>query len=104
MPRKGVRPAPVRATVLSSPASPASCRFSEPPPVPLSRQAGLWGLLGGIALASGLAALAGNLALAGAILADTMIPAAFETAHDYAGLITVAGFLLAFALAHLGGD
>lgn len=38
---------------------------------------------------------------AGAILAmltDTMIPEAFETAHDYAGLITVAGFLAAFIL------
>jgi len=38
---------------------------------------------------------------AGAILAmlsDTMIPEAFETAHDFAGLITVAGFLVSFAL------
>ena len=26
------------------------------------------------------------------MLADTMIPEAFENAHDYAGLITVAGF------------
>lgn len=43
---------------------------------------------------------------AGAILAmvaDTMIPEAFEEAHDYAGLITVAGFLAAFALSKLGG-
>ena len=81
----------------------------------------VFGVWGGIALASGLAALVGNLALAGAppeltaatnavaagailaMLADTMIPEAFETAHDFAGLITVAGFLLAFALAHLGG-
>ncbi len=41
---------------------------------------------------------------AGAILAmltDTMIPEAFETAHDFAGLITVAGFLAAFALSKL---
>jgi ZIP family zinc transporter len=43
---------------------------------------------------------------AGAILtmlADTMIPEAFEEAHDYAGLITVAGFLIAFALSKLAG-
>jgi ZIP family zinc transporter len=43
---------------------------------------------------------------AGAILtmlADTMIPEAFEDAHDYAGLITVAGFLIAFALSKLWG-
>ena len=42
---------------------------------------------------------------AGAILAmlvDTMIPEAFEVAHDFAGLITVAGFLAAFALSKLG--
>jgi ZIP family zinc transporter len=38
---------------------------------------------------------------AGAILAmisDTMIPEAFEVAHNYAGLITVLGFLCAFIL------
>jgi ZIP family zinc transporter len=38
---------------------------------------------------------------AGAILAmltDTMIPEAFEQAHDFAGLITVLGFLAAFVL------
>jgi ZIP family zinc transporter len=43
---------------------------------------------------------------AGAILAmlvDTMIPEAFETARDLAGLVTVAGFLAAFALSKLGG-
>jgi ZIP family zinc transporter len=38
-----------------------------------------------------------------AMLADTMIPEAFEEAHDYAGLITVAGFLIAFALSKLTG-
>lgn len=38
-----------------------------------------------------------------AMIADTMIPEAFEQAHDYAGLITVAGFLAAFALSKLGG-
>jgi ZIP family zinc transporter len=47
-----------------------------------------------------------NAIAAGAILAmiaDTMIPEAFETAHEYAGFITVAGFLCAFALSKLGG-
>jgi ZIP family zinc transporter len=41
---------------------------------------------------------------AGAILAmlvDTMIPEAFEQAHDFAGLITVAGFLTSFGLSKL---
>ena len=37
-----------------------------------------------------------------AMLADTMIPEAFEEAHDFAGLITVAGFLAAFVLTKLG--
>jgi ZIP family zinc transporter len=43
---------------------------------------------------------------AGAILSmlvDTMIPEAFDEAHDFAGLITVAGFLAAFVLSKLGG-
>ncbi|MGQ0655721.1 MAG: ZIP family metal transporter [Betaproteobacteria bacterium] len=38
---------------------------------------------------------------AGAIIAmvvDTLIPQAYEEAHDYSGLITATGFLLAFAL------
>lgn len=41
---------------------------------------------------------------AGAILSmlsDTMIPEAFEVTHDYAGLITVFGFLCAFVLAKI---
>jgi len=41
---------------------------------------------------------------AGAILAmlvATMIPEAFQEAHDFAGLITVAGFLTSFALSKL---
>lgn len=46
--------------------------------------------------------VAGVMSLAaGAILAmivDTMIPEAFEGAHDFAGLITVAGFLVAFVI------
>ncbi|WP_433346355.1 ZIP family metal transporter [Micromonospora sp. CA-111912] len=72
----------------------------------------------GIALVSGLAALAGYTLLggappevlaaitalaAGAILAmitDTMVPEAFEDAHLLVGLITVLGFLVAFALSH----
>jgi ZIP family zinc transporter len=37
------------------------------------------------------------------MLADTMIPQAFDQAHDFAGLITVAGFLVAFVLTKLGG-
>ncbi|RAK58162.1 ZIP family zinc transporter [Phenylobacterium deserti] len=38
-----------------------------------------------------------------AMLADTMIPEAFEETRDFAGLITVAGFLAAFALSRAGG-
>ena len=38
-----------------------------------------------------------------AMLADTMIPEAFAAEHEYAGLITVAGFLGAFVLSKLGG-
>ena len=37
------------------------------------------------------------------MLADTMIPEAFEEAREFTGLITVAGFLAAFALSKLGG-
>lgn len=36
-----------------------------------------------------------------AMLADTMVPEAFEQAHNFAGLITVAGFLVAFVLTKL---
>lgn len=81
----------------------------------------VFGLWGGIALACGLASLAGYALFAGvssavvaattataagailAMLVDTMIPEAFAVAHDFAGLITVAGFLVAFALSKLGG-
>jgi len=81
----------------------------------------VFGVWGGIALASGLSALAGyaifgqfseeivaatTAVAAGAILAmlaDTMIPEAFESAPDFAGLITVVGFAAAFALSKLGG-
>jgi ZIP family zinc transporter len=80
----------------------------------------VFGLWTGIAVVSGLAAvlgytvlggvsaavLAGITALAaGAILsmvADTMIPEAFENAHLLIGLITVIGFLTAFSLSRLG--
>jgi ZIP family zinc transporter len=80
----------------------------------------VFGLWTGIAVISGLAALAGYALLggvpaavlagvtalaAGAILsmvADTMIPEAFENAHLLIGLVTVAGFLIAFGLSHAG--
>jgi ZIP family zinc transporter len=80
----------------------------------------VFGIWGGLAIVSGLAAMAGyalfggasaeivaatTAVAAGAILAmlvDTMIPEAFEQAHNFAGLITVAGFLAAFALSKLG--
>jgi ZIP family zinc transporter len=38
-----------------------------------------------------------------AMLADTMIPEAFESAHTLTGLITALGFLTAFAV-HLAGE
>ncbi|MCZ7440356.1 ZIP family zinc transporter [Micromonospora sp. WMMC241] len=88
------------------------------------RQAGrtrryVFGLWIAIALISGAASLAGYTLLggappevlatitalaAGAILAmitDTMVPEAFEDAHLLVGLITVLGFLVAFALSHM---
>ncbi|MFI7507740.1 ZIP family metal transporter [Micromonospora aurantiaca] len=87
------------------------------------RQAGrtrryVFGLWTAIALISGAASLAGYTLLggappevlatitalaAGAILAmitDTMVPEAFADAHLLVGLITVLGFLVAFALSH----
>jgi ZIP family zinc transporter len=69
-----------------------------------------------IAVLSGLSALIGYLALGGAppeliavitavaagailtMIADTMIPEAFENAHLWTGLITTVGFLVAFAI------
>lgn len=80
----------------------------------------VFGVWTAIALASGLASWAGyalfnrvspavasatTTVAAGAILTmlvDTMIPEAFAEAHDYAGLITVAGFLASFALSKCG--
>ena len=86
------------------------------------RSAGyVFGVWGGIALASGLAAALGVLVLDGAspvviavitavaagailaMLADTMIPEAFEKAHAFTGLITAVGFLTALAVHFTGG-
>ncbi|MEV7430469.1 MULTISPECIES: ZIP family metal transporter [unclassified Nocardioides] len=76
----------------------------------------VFGVWGGIAVASGLAGLLGALLLdgaspttiavitavaAGAILAmiaDTMIPEAFEDTHLYAGLLATVGFIVAFSI------
>ncbi len=80
----------------------------------------IFGIWIGIAVLAGLSSLIGysvyiNLSVearaattaiaAGAILsmlAETMIPEAFEGTHDWAGLITGAGFVCAFALSMLG--
>jgi ZIP family zinc transporter len=80
----------------------------------------VFGVWGGIAALSGAAALAGYSLFSGysdnviaattaiaagailAMLADTMIPEAYEEAHDFSGLITVLGFLAAFVLSKLG--
>ena len=35
------------------------------------------------------------------MIADTMLPEAYATAHELTGLITVIGFLAAFALSKL---
>lgn len=79
----------------------------------------VFGVWTGVAVASGLAGLLGCLLLqgapaeivagitalaAGAILtmvADTMIPEAFEDTHLYAGLIATVGFLTAFTIGRL---
>jgi ZIP family zinc transporter len=78
---------------------------------------GLWGT---IAAVSGLAAVVGYSVLGGApdellagitalaagailaMIADTMIPEAFEDAHLLIGLVTVLGFLTSFGLSQLG--
>jgi ZIP family zinc transporter len=61
-----------------------------------------YGLLGGVSAAvlAAITALAGGAILA--MITDTMIPEAFENAHLWIGLITVAGFLTAFGLSQLG--
>jgi len=85
------------------------------------RSAGyVFGVWGGIAVASGLAALVGYVALGGAspqliavitavaagailtMIADTMIPEAFETTRTWTGVITTLGFLTAFAIEFAG--
>jgi ZIP family zinc transporter len=81
----------------------------------------IFGVWGGIAVASGVASLLGYAVFqnfvpdviaattaiaAGAMLAmlvDTMIPEAFDEARNFAGFITVIGFLVAFMLSKLGG-
>ncbi len=96
--------------------SSAGMRKAKRPP------AYVFGVWGTIAVVSGLAAMAGfgvfshfsaevvaatTAVAAGAILAmlaDTMIPEAFEYAHDLTGLVTVAGFLAAFMLSKLGSS
>ncbi len=90
------------------------------------RSAGLsrtyvFGLWTGIAVLCGLGSLAGFVLFDGAapeyiavaqgvaagamlaMIADTMIPEAFNEAHDAAGLITAAGFLTAFVMSHALG-
>ena len=86
------------------------------------RSAGyVFGVWGGIAVISGIASLIGYSALqdapaemvafitaiaAGAILAmlaDTMIPEAFEEHHVLTGLIASVGFLVAFTISQAGG-
>lgn len=81
----------------------------------------VFGVWGGIAVISGLASLIGYASLqnapaelvafitavaAGAILAmlaDTMIPEAFEEHHVLTGLIAAVGFLVAFTISQTGG-
>jgi ZIP family zinc transporter len=80
----------------------------------------VFGLWTAIAVVSGVAAVAGYTVLGGAspgflaaitalaggamltMVADTMIPEAFEDAHLAVGLITLLGFLGAFALSAAG--
>ncbi len=81
----------------------------------------VFGLHGGIVLISAAAALVGyaifsrfsgeviaaTIAVAAggilAMLADTMMPEAFDEGHELVGLVTVAGFLAAFVLTKRGG-
>jgi len=81
----------------------------------------VFGLHAAVVLVSALAAVAGYTLFRGvsseivaattavaaggilAMLADTMMPEAYEETHDFAGLVTVAGFLAAFMLSRLGG-
>lgn len=81
----------------------------------------IFGLWTAITVISGIASLVGFVSCRGAsgdfiaaitavaagamlaMLADTMIPEAFDEARNWAGLITVFGFLVAFILTKLGG-
>ncbi|WP_432522023.1 ZIP family metal transporter [Kineococcus sp. SYSU DK006] len=81
----------------------------------------VFGVWSAIALVSAAAAAVGHLALGGAspevvaaitalaagailtMIADTMIPEAFERTQVYTGLITTLGFLVAFTVSRLGG-
>jgi ZIP family zinc transporter len=85
------------------------------------RAAYVFGVWGGIAVVSGLAALLGAATLQGAsptvvatitavaagavlaMIADTMIPEAYERTHLLTGLITAVGFLVAFTVSRGGG-
>ncbi|MGW6130676.1 ZIP family metal transporter [Cellulomonas sp. NPDC055163] len=80
----------------------------------------VFGVWGAIAVASGLAAALGAATLGGAspttvavitavaagailaMVADTMIPEAFERTHALTGIVTALGFVAAFAVHHLG--
>ncbi len=79
----------------------------------------MFGVWCAVALASGVAAIAGNLIFADAsrdtlsgttavaagailaMLADTMMPEAWEGSHEFTGLLTVLGFLAAFVCSQL---
>ena len=81
----------------------------------------VFGVWGGIAVISGLAALIGYAALGGAppevvavitavaagailtMIADTMIPEAFERTRTWTGVIATLGFLVAFGVDRAGG-
>ncbi len=81
----------------------------------------IFGLWSGITAILGIASLTGYSLFAGfspeivaattafaagsmlAMISDTMMPEAFEIAHDYVGLITVLGFLAAFILSKISG-
>lgn len=86
------------------------------------RSAGyVFGIWGGIAILCGVASLLGYVALRGApdevvaaltataagailaMIADTMIPEAFEEHHILSGLIAALGFLTAFTISQTGG-
>jgi ZIP family zinc transporter len=81
----------------------------------------VFGLHAGVVVVSALAAIAGYTLFRGvsrevvaattavaaggilAMLSDTMMPEAYEEAREFAGLVTVCGFLAAFVLKKMGG-